>query len=125
MKDRLRAAIAAAALLTFAPAFAHHSFAMFDRSRQVMLRGTVREMQWTNPHCFLQLLVPNEGKPVEWSLEMHAPVVMYRLGWRPGGFNAGDQVTVVIHPMKDGTRGGSVVSAIDASGRTFRSMDPK
>jgi len=116
----LRRLAAAALVFATAPVLAHHSAAFFDLSKPVTLHGTVKELQWTNPHCFIQLLVPEEGKVVEWSLEMHAPVVMYRLGWRPGAFKAGDKVMVVIHRAKDGTHAGFVVSAIDASGSTLR-----
>ena len=74
----LRRLAAAALVFATAPVLAHHSAAFFDLSKPVTLHGTVKELQWTNPHCFIQLLVPEEGKVVEWSLEMHAPVVMYR-----------------------------------------------
>jgi hypothetical protein len=106
-------------LLTALPCFAHHSFAMFDRTHTLMLQGTVRQFQWTNPHCFLQLLVEKEGPPVEWSLETSSPADMYRIGWRPGSFRPGDKVTVVINPSRDGMTSGSVVSATDAHGRSY------
>jgi phage-related protein len=105
-----------AAVLITAPCAAHHSFAMFDLSRSITLHGTVKELQWTNPHCFLQLLVQARGTTAEWSLEMHSPAAMYRAGLRPGSFKPGDKVTVVINPLKDGASGGQFVSAIDASG---------
>jgi hypothetical protein len=61
-----------AALLLFAtPCLAHHSFAMFDQTKSVTLQGTVKELQWTNPHCYLQVLIRSQNAIVEWSLEMH------------------------------------------------------
>jgi hypothetical protein len=100
---------------------AHHSFAMFDRTKTVTLQGTVKEFQWTNPHCFIQLLVPSPDGPEEWSIEMHSPGAIYRRGWRPGTLKGGEKVTIVIHPVRDGTRGGQIVSATDSSGRTLYS----
>ena len=55
---------------------------------------------------------------------MHAPIVIYRQGWRPGSFRPGDQATIVIWPAKDGTHGGFVFSATDAHGRTLTTMKP-
>lgn len=98
------------------PAQAHHSFAMFDPQRSLTLQGTVREFQWTNPHCFIQLLVQTPDGPVEWSLEMNSPGASMREGWRRNMLNAGDQITVVIHPVRDGTPGGQVLKVTDQRG---------
>ncbi|HTT02016.1 MAG TPA: DUF6152 family protein [Steroidobacteraceae bacterium] len=103
-----------------APSVAHHSFAMFDHTRTVVLHGTVREFQWTNPHCFLQLLVPGQSASIsEWSVEFSSPSDLYRAGWRPATFKPGDKVAITIHPTKDGSRGGSFESAIDANGQAL------
>jgi len=97
-------------------ASAHHSFASFDMTKTITLHGTVKELQWTNPHCFVQLVVPRPSGSVEWSLEMNSPLGIYRSGWRPHTVNPGDKVTVVINPSKDGTPSGRLVSATDAEG---------
>lgn len=102
-----------------APAWPHHSFAMFDATKPLTLKGTVRQFQWTNPHCFVQLVVPSPGGATEWSLEMNSPTASYRSGWRPRTYRAGDELTVVVHPLRDGKPGGQLVSATDARGRTL------
>jgi hypothetical protein len=106
------------AALIALPCAAHHSMAMFDFQKPTTLLGTVKELQWTNPHCFLQILTPVAGETTEWSLEMHSPQTMYRLGWRPGSFKPGDKVTITMAPVKDGSHGGMLITAIDASGKT-------
>lgn len=111
-------------LLAAAPAFAHHSFAMFDTTKRVSLQGTVKELQWTNPHCFVQMVVTDQEALVEWSIEMNSPLDMFRSGWRPGTFKPGDRITVVINPTRDGTRGGSLVSAMDSTGKTLTATRP-
>lgn len=111
--------ISLAALLgvgSAAPCLAHHSFANFDMTKTVTLHGTAKELQWTNPHCFVQLLVPSAAGSIEWSLEMNSPLASYRAGWRPHSVNAGDKVTVTISPSKDGTPSGRLISATDSSG---------
>lgn len=92
------------------PAFAHHSFAMF-KPTTMTLTGTVKSWQWTNPHCFLELMVtnPSTNKPEEWSLEGGAVSMLYRQGWTYHSLHPGDQATVVIQPLKSGGNGGSLV----------------
>jgi hypothetical protein len=119
MNSSVRAAIGVAALLTFSSTRAHHTFAMFDAGKTLTLHGTVREMQWTNPHCFIQLLVAGEAGTSEWGIEMGSPMVLARIGWKPNLIKAGDKIAVVVHPMRDGSRGGSFVSATGQDGRVF------
>jgi len=99
---------------------AHHSAAMFDDSKRVTLAGTVREFQWSNPHCYVQLLVtPEKGTAREWSLEMGAPTYLYNLGWRPSTLKAGDKITVKIAPLRKGGAGGLLLEVTTADGRHF------
>lgn len=107
--------------LAAAPVFAHHTFAMFDGAKKLTLQGTVKELQWTNPHCFIQLLVSNRGAVEEWSLQMDAPLDLYRNGWRPHTLNAGDEITVIIHPSRDGRHSGDFLSGSRKDGRTLPS----
>ena len=116
MRGLLRIGLGTLALLSATPLLAHHSFAMFDTAREVTLAGTVREFQWTNPHSWLQLNVVQGSRTIEYSIEMGSPNTMSRKGWRRGTFKPGDKVTVVINPMRDGSPGGSLVSAVDAQG---------
>ena len=102
-----------------APAMAHHSFAMFDNNKSVDLKGTVREFQWTNPHSWIQLTVMENGQATEYSIEGGSPNGLARKGWTRKSLKAGDQVTVTIHPLKDGTKGGSFMKATLADGSTL------
>lgn len=112
--------MACAALLFASAALAHHSFAMFNMDKPITLNGTVRQFQWTNPHCFLQLLVPgpdNGQQPDDWSIEMTSPGQLIRAGWKPGTIKPGDKLTVVIFPLRDGGKGGSYASATGPNGK--------
>jgi hypothetical protein len=109
-----------AALWVLAPGavLAHHSFAMFDMNKDLTLTGTVREFQWQSPHSWLDIMVKDKsGKVGEWSLEMGAPNALYRRGWRQLSVSPGDQVTAVLHPLRDGRHGGSLVSVLLPDGR--------
>ena len=106
--------LATGTLLAAASAAAHHSPAMFDRSKNITITGTVKEFQWMSPHCWIQVLVPDpahpDAAPVEWGIEMDNPLGLSRHGWKPGSLKPGDHVVVVAHPLRDGTNGGEVVS---------------
>jgi hypothetical protein len=114
----LAGALALAVVGGSGPASAHHSFAMFDMAKDVTLTGTVRVFQWTNPHSYIQLMVPDaSGKQVEWSLEMGAPMYLYARGWRPGSLKAGTKIVVTLHPLRNGKPGGVVQTVKTADGK--------
>jgi hypothetical protein len=97
-------------------ALAHHSGAMFDDQKLLTLTGTVNAFQWSNPHCWIQVLVPTPQGNVEWSVEMGSPSLLLRGGWKPKTLKVGDPIIVAIHPMRDGTHGGLYVSATRGDG---------
>jgi hypothetical protein len=117
MKKSRRVLSGAISALLALPVAAHHSGAMFDDKKTVTLTGTVKAFQWTNPHCWIQVLVPSKDGPVEWSVEMGAPFEIYRTGLRPTSLKAGDKITVIINPIRNGSHGGLYVSATGADGK--------
>jgi hypothetical protein len=93
------------------PALAHHSFAMFDRDKKVVLTGTVKEFQYTNPHSWIQMLVKTpDGRITEWGIEMQAISILSHLGWTHSTLKPGDVVTVTASPRKDGQPQASFLS---------------
>lgn len=98
----LQRAILLAGLLAAGAAAAHHSFAMFDQTQRVTLKGKVTEFQWTNPHAFIQMAVPDASGTTEaWSIELNSPNNLRRQGWKATSLKAGDQVTLVMFPLRD------------------------
>jgi len=110
-----RTAMAAAALATALaislPATAHHSTAMFDFSKTVELKGTIKDFAWTNPHTWTKVDVEGGAAVVEYGLEGMSPNYLSRNGWNKRTLKAGDKVTLQVHPLKDGRPGGFMVSA--------------
>lgn len=85
------------------PVYAHHSFAVYDHTRTVSLRGTVTKFQWTNPHGFIELDVTQpDGTIKHWSIETTSINMMQRLGWRSNMIKAGDKLKVVAAPLLNG-----------------------
>ncbi len=118
-----RPLLSAALLLCAATAVAHHSPNMFDRTKTVTVSGVVRAFQWTNPHCYIQLLVKDaKGKEEEWSLELGATMYLYNRGWRPSTLKAGDAISVNIAPLRKGGNGGMVLEAVKADGSKLGGM---
>jgi Family of unknown function (DUF6152) len=106
------------------PGSAHHSFAMFDSEREIDLAGTVREFQWANPHTWVQLDVTANGRATTWSIEGRSPNVLARRGWNRLTLRPGDQVTLTVHPLKDGRPGGAIISVRFADGRVLNADTP-
>src|SRR5258708_21317166 len=105
--------LAGVATCAAAPAFANHSFAMFDREKAISVSGVVKEYEWTNPHAWVHVMVADaNGKAFEWSFEMQSVAQDARAGWRADSVKPGDKISVEIHPLKDGTRGGPMMSAV-------------
>jgi hypothetical protein len=102
-----------------APALAHHSFAMFDRAKTLNLEGTVTEFQFTNPHSWLEIDVATATGKQHWSLEMNNLVGLRRVGWRAKTLKPGDKVKAVMHPMRDGSAGGQLVSVVLPDGEFY------
>jgi hypothetical protein len=108
------------------PAMAHHSFAAFDQSREVTVKGRVVEFQWTNPHAWLVVKgKAANGPEEEWSFEMISPSVLRRNGWTRNSLKAGDEVTVTANPAKNGTRFGLMLAVLDAVGQPVGGEIPK
>jgi Family of unknown function (DUF6152) len=110
------ACMAAALLAT--PAFAHHSFAMFDQSKVLYVSGTVKELQFANPHAWLEIVVVDDkGTVSTWAFEGGSVPQLVKLGWSKESFKVGDDIQVGFRPMKDGSRGGQLMSVKFVNGQ--------
>ena len=106
------------AIAMAAPAAAHHSFAMFDNTRSITLHGKASAYQWTNPHAYLEVDADQPGGGTKhYTLEMTSINMMSRGGWTSRTIKAGDQVTVIVAPLRDGRPGGLVLEVILPNGR--------
>ena len=105
------AALALGALLVVSSAFAHHSPIVFDRTRQVTLTGTVTEFRWGNPHSWIHIDVADaDGKVGNWSIEMDPASHLAREGWRSSTLKTGDEISVVVFPLRNDEKGGQYIS---------------
>lgn len=103
--------------LSSANVSAHHSTAIFDMEKELKLTGVVKEFQFNNPHCFIQLLAQSEQGEVEWSIEMGSPTHLMRSGWKRNTLKSGDRIEVLIHPVREGGATGQFVSVSYTDGK--------
>ena len=126
-KTILVSLIGVAGIGVAAPVLAHHSDSMFAADKELSLSGTVREFQYTNPHSWIQLVVPGDSGAAakEWSIETAAPIVLLRAGIKPTALQPGDKVTIRMHPLKDGAAGGSLIDIKKADGSVLSLRGPR
>ena len=95
--------------LPLGAAQAHHSTAEFDYTKTVLLAGTIKELQWTNPHSYIQVMVPQQdGRVEQWAIEIGAPAINVRAGWRKDSVKPGDKVSLDLAPARDGRKFGTL-----------------
>jgi hypothetical protein len=121
--------VALTALLSV-PAQAHHSTAAFDTSKVVRIEGAITQFRWTNPHASIKLDGDaSEGPDGLWTVEMTAPNILLRQGWKRTSLQVGDKVVIFVNPLRnaitlnDGSQGGLYVGAILADGSTLGRTD--
>ena len=101
-------------------ASAHHSFAMFDGSKTVIIEGTVKSWEWKSPHAWLTVDVMDaKHKGEEWGLEGYAIGTLRNMGYARDSLKAGDKVTVTVNPRKGGSLGGFFLSVKLGDGRVL------
>ena len=105
---RARAFVVAiiAVVLISLPVSAHHSHGNYNMGTYTTLKGTVKEVQWVNPHTWVYLEVSDgKGEPTVWALEGASVVQLQRRGWSKEKLKAGDKVSVRCHQLRDGSNG--------------------
>jgi hypothetical protein len=111
-----------ALVLAVAPAFAHHSLAMYDMTRPVTVKGVVTRLEWTNPHVHLYVDVKDsKGNTAEWAIEMDRPDFLSHNGWTSATLKPGDVVICTGGPAKSGARTMRCTTVQLANGEKLRS----
>jgi hypothetical protein len=108
------------------PSTAHHSYAMFADDKTVTLTGTVKEFQYTNPHSWLLVDVPqDDGTMQTWGFEAEGPSTLMRAGIPKSALPPGMKVTVTARPMKDGRPAGAWMKLVTEDGKTLVPRPPQ
>lgn len=114
-------------LLTPGASFAHHSRAMFDMTKNLTFEGVVKEYRWENPHSHIVVTVaPGAKDPATvgtWDIEASSINLMEHEGWNRASYKPGDPITLVGHPMKDGSKGALLFYAVKPDGTRLGRAD--
>jgi hypothetical protein len=107
------------------PLAAHHGTAGYDMDKQLVMKGTVTDWLWANPHCFLKFDTTDEkGEVAHWAAEVSNPIDMTKRGWTKHTINVGDQVTVTVRPAKNGALVGQLLKVTLPNGQTMIGWNP-
>jgi Family of unknown function (DUF6152) len=126
VRDTLFAAFLAVGLLVSATSpVAHHGAASFDTTKELTLKGSVTEWIWANPHCFLKFDAKDDSGTVRnWAVEVSNPTDMTRRGWARTSFKPGDEVTVMLQPVRNGAPVGRLRTVVLPNGDTLTAGGP-
>jgi hypothetical protein len=124
MKLPTSLALGAAGACLALSASAHHSFAMFDKSKTITITGTIQKLEWVNPHVWIWINVPDDkGNTAVYGLETGGTGMLRRMGLPREKFKAGDKVIMQLHPLTSGEKGGEWVGGTLGDGTTLNVMD--
>ena len=99
---------------------AHHSFAIFDTTNRITLTGKVTQFQWTNPHAYIEIDVPDgTNPPKHWTVELGSTSILMQGGWKFTDIKPNQTVTVVLSPLRSGQPAGLLVRITLADGRVL------
>jgi hypothetical protein len=111
----------AGALAAAGGAAAHHSYAMFDRTKTITITGKLLTWEMVNPHSFMWVIVqPVGGKEQTWGLEGGGIAALTRAGVTKSAVKPGEKVVVDLHPLRDGRTGGQLVKLTLPDGREVK-----
>ena len=99
-------AMVAATGIAAIPLLAHHSFpAEYDGDKPLKLQGTVKKVEWINPHSWITIEVKRpDGKVETWEIEAGAPNAMFRRGFTRDSLPIGTEIVVNGYQAKNGTQ---------------------
>lgn len=104
--------------------FAHHSFAMFDTANTITISGVVTAFEWTNPHVYIEVDVPEGPATKHWAIELGSPSILMRGGWKFNTIKKGDKITAVVSPLRNGEPGSLLNRITLADGRVLGNGGP-
>jgi hypothetical protein len=102
------------------PLSAHHGAAGYDMDKEMVMKGTVTDWLWANPHCFLKYDTTDDaGTLSHWAVEVSNPTDMTKRGWSKRSLKPGDEVTVTVRPAKNGAPVGQLLKVVLPNGQVL------
>lgn len=126
LRHAVSGVVVALVLLLSVPASGHHSFAAYEPTLQIKFTGVVTEFRWINPHVYIRMDAPDQktGDTRHWLIEGANPGILNRVGWKFNMIKAGDTVTVIVAPLRNGEPAALLKQITLADGRKFSNGGP-
>jgi len=123
---RISLVLVAGLLAVCGPVFAHHGSSIsYDLKKTVVLKGSVTEFVWSNPHCQIYFdVTDDQGNVAHWGGETNAPSALTKEGWTKTTLKPGDQVTITVFPSKAGTTYGLLSKVVLPGGKEMVTVSP-
>ena len=128
MKIKIMFAVLTMAVVTVisSPLLAHHATASYDRSKMTILKATITEFIWANPHCVVRFdTTDDKGEVRHWTIEAPSVWNVTERGWTKKSLKTGDVVTMHFYAAKNGADAGYMVKAVFRTARTSGHVRPK
>lgn len=125
MKSKAFAAMALAlgSLACAGTLFAHHGTNLYDMTKPVVVKGTITQFEWGNPHNQIFFdSTDDKGNVVHWVTSTEPPAVMSEKGWTRKSLKPGDQVTAYVFAAKNGAPVGNLQKVVFADGKELNGM---
>jgi len=119
VKTRITLFFGALLFLGINPAGAHHSFAMFDRKVVAEITGTLKKLQWTNPHVYIEVETHDGAQATTWTMEGGAPVLFEMRGFKKDTIKVGEKLVIRFHPLRNGAPGGELMRITGPDGKAY------
>ena len=118
---RFVAVVLLVGFLGLTPVAAHHSFAPYETTLQIKLTGVVTSYKWANPHVYFEIDAPDPatGQTRHWLIEGASTSILNRAGWKFNMLKAGDTVTVIVSPLRNGEPAALLKQITLPDGRKF------
>jgi len=128
VRRSIRAIAAMAVFAAASAAYAHHSFAMFDNENKIKLKGKVTDFQWQNPHVYIEIdgsdVYGKDKSTKSWTIECANPGILNRIGWKFNMVKVGDEVTLIVAPLRSGEPGALLKQITLPDGKVFTNGGP-
>jgi hypothetical protein len=123
MKSKSLAVVALGLFACAATLFAHHGTNLYEMTKPIVVKGTITQFEWGNPHNQIFFdATDDKGNVVHWVTSTEPPAVMSEKGWTRKSLKPGDQVTAYVFAAKNGAPVGNLQKIILPDGKELSAM---
>ena len=109
----------------YSPIYAHHSAIAFDKTKSVIVTGSITRSVWRNPHMAINIDVEGDNGNLElWKIEGPGTTILAGQGFNKkmlmDATKSKESITVTLHPLRSGKPGGLLQRITLANGDSYQ-----